>query len=100
MPISGEQYDFSSDNVNNRAPEQPGVYALYSSGTLIYYGRASVSIRARLKSHYDGNEGPCTRAATHYAREVCSNPVNREVELLREFQAANHRLPRCNERIG
>jgi len=100
MPISGDKYEFTAKNVN-KAPEGHGVYALYDGDILIYYGRAAgdgVTIRSRLQSHYAGNEGSCTKGATHYRRETTNSPKHREKELLDEFEAKVGRLPRCNER--
>lgn len=98
MSVTGSTYNFTADNVNG-SPEVPGVYALFRDGALIYYGRASASIRARLQSHFRGDEGPCTKSATQYRREPCTNPVSRESALLQEFVNANGVLPRCNERM-
>ncbi len=116
MPITGDKYAFTESNINN-APAEHGVYALYdpsplvteSSGPfpsvrrrsgdlIIYIGRASgdgVTIRSRLKSHYRGDEGLCTLAATHYRREVTSDPIARESELLDEYEEKYSELPRC-----
>ncbi len=102
MPIGGDRYGFTKNNVD-QAPEEHGVYALYDGDALIYYGRAAgdgVTIRSRLQDHQAGREGKCTQGATAYRREVNSKPVSREKELLEEFQRQNGRLPRCNERIG
>lgn len=43
MPIIGDEYGFTQENVN-KSPNQPGVYALYQNGELIYYGSATVQI--------------------------------------------------------
>lgn len=96
MPINGEQYAFSAENVS-KAPDVPGVYALYNNGATVYIGRAQESIRARLQSHYAGRDGSCTQRVDTYRREQTSSPVARERELLREFYAAHGRLPRCND---
>jgi hypothetical protein len=95
MPINGEQYPFTQQNVDS-SPEQAGVYELLDNGTTIYYGSATVSIRSRLQSHKAGREGPCTQGATTYKREVCSNPRERERQLLQEHMQRYGRLPRCN----
>lgn len=98
MPINGDSYTFSDENLNN-APETGGVYVLYSSGSLIYIGRSrggTTTIRSRLKDHKSGREGPCTQSADTYKRESCNNPNAREVELLNEYKWANGKLPRCN----
>lgn len=75
------------------APAEPGVYALWHGEEIIYYGRAynGATIRSCLLDH-------CERRtpATHYSREITAQPAAREGELLREYQAANGRLPRLN----
>ncbi len=96
MPINGDKYDFSQKNVDG-SPEQPGVYALFAGGELIYYGKADNSIRTRLQSHKAGREGRGTQIADTYMREPCTNPSVRERQLLIEFRNAYGRLPRCNE---
>ncbi len=99
MPITGEKYAFTEDNVN-LAPAEHGVYELYDADVTIYIGRASgdgVTIRSRLQSHWRGDEGPCTEAATHYRREVTSRPIARESELLDEYEEIYGELPRCND---
>ena len=102
MPITGKTYPFSKQNVDS-APTSHGVYALYDSTTLIYIGRASgdsVTIRTRLQSHHRGDEGPCTKGASHYKREVTSTPIAREKELLDEYRRAYGKLPRCNDKAA
>lgn len=97
MPVAGKKYSFAQDNVD-KAPEEPGVYALYDGDKVIYYGMASDSIRTRLQCHRRGDEGPCTEAATHYKREPTSAPSKRESELLVAYKAKHDKFPRCNER--
>jgi excinuclease UvrABC nuclease subunit len=102
MPISGDRYKFSSENVDI-APNDEGVYELYDGDELIYVGRAAglyVTIRTRLQSHLRGDEGRCTQRATAYRREVTNTPTAREKELLLEYRRLNGRLPRCNDRVG
>ena len=98
MTVAGKTYTFSQENVS-KAPERPGVYGLLVGKVLIYYGSATKSMRDRLKSHYSGDEGPCTQGATDYKREECSNGLARERELLQAYQDQNGRLPRCNDLI-
>ena len=81
MPVAGDGYRLSQENIN-KAPDKPGVYALYDGDQLIYYGSSGDSIRDRLQRHYDGGEGRCTQAASGYKREVCNNGLQRERELL------------------
>ncbi|MDE2103962.1 MAG: hypothetical protein KGL39_42390 [Patescibacteria group bacterium] len=99
MPISGDQYEFSDDNID-KSPDKHGVYALFDGSELIYYGRADgkgVTIRSRLRDHKDGREGKCTEKATLYKREVTNDAADREVELLKEYKQRHKKLPRCNE---
>lgn len=95
MPITGDLYAFNEFNVDN-APSQSGVYALYRNNTLTYIGKAS-SIRARLQDHFAGRDGQCTRASTHYKREVTSTPAARERELLQGYMQQHGKLPVCND---
>ncbi len=100
MPITGPRYAFTESNVN-KAPAEHGVYALYDGDVIVYIGRASgdgVTIRSRLKSHYRGDEGLCTVAATRYRREVTSDPIARESDFLDEYEENYGELPRCNDR--
>lgn len=98
MPISGDKYPFTQENVD-LAPTDQGVYALYDNDITIYIGRASETntIRSRLQAHKRGDEGSCTQSATHYRREVNRYPVTREQELLKEYKQTYGKLPRCNE---
>lgn len=99
MPITGDLYNFTDDNIS-KAPESAGVYALYDGTQTIYIGRAkgeTTTIRSRLRDHYSGREGKCTQSADGYKREVCTDPVTREADLLLEYQRAYGTLPRCNE---
>ncbi len=81
------------------APQGAGVYALWSEGELIYYGRAeggSETIRSRLREHLRAGRN-CVRNATHYSWELARRPAARESDLLSEFWTARGRFPRCNE---
>jgi hypothetical protein len=97
MPIASPRYALTKTMVAG-APNDPGVYALWENDELIYYGHArgrGATIQSCLKQHVDGANG-CTAAATHYGWEISANPPIREAELLREFERAHKRLPRCN----
>ena len=102
MPIkSNARYPFTTWAVSG-APKDAGVYALWQNDELIYYGCAhgeGASIHSRLLDHLSGKD-PCTARATHYAWELCRDPVRRERELLQEHEAQRKRLPRCNERAA
>lgn len=101
MPIASPRYAFNATMVSG-APADPGVYALWEHDELIYYGHARgdrVTIQSCLQQHLTSNNG-CTNKATHYGWEISANPPVREAELLREFQRAHKRLPRCNSNTG
>lgn len=100
MPISRDRFPFSAKLIAG-APEEPGVFALWEEGEIIYIGHArgrGMTIRSRLVDHFTGMVSPCTRRASHYSWEISAAPAAREAELLSEFQSANTRLPRCNAR--
>jgi hypothetical protein len=97
MPIASPRYAFTETMVSG-APADPGVYALWENDELIYYGHArggSATIQSSLRAHL-ARDNKCTARATHYGWEISSNPAAREVELMREFERGNKRLPRCN----
>ncbi len=98
MPVAGDTYDFSQDNIR-KSPDEAGVYALFDGGQVIYYGSSALSIQDRLQTHFDGDDGPCTKGATGYKREICNNGLTRERELLEAHKRQNNRLPRCNDVI-
>ena len=82
------------------APNDPGVFVLWENDELIYYGHArgdSMTIQSCLREHLE-RALACTENATHYGWEISANPRAREAELLREFERANRKLPRCNAR--
>ena len=98
MAISGDRYTFNQNNVDN-SPTGKGVYALYDGNETIYIGKGTGEngIRARLQAHKRGDEGTCTKNASQYRREVCSNPATREKQELEAYKKANDELPRCND---
>ncbi len=98
MAVQGDKYTFNEKNIGI-APDEPGVYALYDGNAPIYYGSSTKSIRDRLQSHFDGDDGPCTKGASSYRRETCNNGLQRERELLQAFKNQNKALPRCNDVI-
>jgi excinuclease UvrABC nuclease subunit len=100
MPILRARFPFSARLIGG-APEEPGVFALWEDGEIIYIGHAQgrgTTIRSRLVDHFTGMVSPCTRRASHYSWEISATPATREAELLSEFLSANTRLPRCNAR--
>lgn len=101
MPIASPRYAFTKVMVSG-APGDPGVFALWDKDEIIYYGHArgeSATIQSCLKEHLASGNA-CTSGATHYGWEISANPPLREAELLREFERAHKRLPRCNDGRG
>ncbi len=101
MPIASPRYALNAVMVSG-APPDPGVFALWESDELIYYGRAlgdGATIQSRLQDHLAGGNS-CTARATHYGWEIASNPQGREAELLREYERKHGRLPRCNAKVA
>ena len=95
MPISTKPQMFIPTYIS-RSPDTPGVYALNDGFNIIYYGSAEDSIKVRLMDNYNGN-GPCTQRAIWFLYETTSSPLEREEELLAEFQQDFGRLPECND---
>ena len=101
MPIASPRYAFNATMVSG-APADPGVYALWEHDELIYYGHARgdrITIQSCLQHHLARNDA-CTSRVTHYGWEISANPPVREAELVREFERAHKRLPRCNSKSG
>jgi len=97
MPIGGDLYEFVDDEIKD-APGDYGVYALYDGEEMIYIGKAESGsgIRDALWRHKRGDEGPCTKDATHFRRELDPSPSVRQSELIEEYRLAKGGLPRCN----
>jgi len=98
MGIDSSLHSFTNKEIN-KAPLSDGVYGLFQGTTIIYYGRGEgpKGIRGRLEAHKAGYEGSCTMNADYFNYEICSNPSNRERELLQEYKNTQGKLPRCND---
>jgi hypothetical protein len=74
------------------------VYALYVEEELIYFGHANggATIQTRLIAHLLKLAEP--RQASHYAWEICRDPLTRVGQLMREYEHNFRRLPRYNPR--
>jgi hypothetical protein len=99
MPLLSEPFPFTAKLIAG-APEEPGVYALWLEGDIIYFGHAkggTATIRSRLVDHFSGIAGPCTRRATQYGWEISLKPAEREAQVLADYQQQNHHLPLCNK---
>ena len=101
MPIASPRYALNATMVDG-APPDPGIYALWEHEELIYFGHAlgiGATIQSCLREHLERRD-PCSGGATHYGWEITSNPAARGAELLREYEHAQGRLPRCNTRTA
>ena len=98
MGIDSSWHSFTDVEIK-KAPLSDGVYGLYEGNTLIYYGKGkgAKGIRGRLEAHKAGYEGSCTMNADYFNYEICSDPINRERELLHEYKTTHGQLPRCND---
>jgi len=98
MPIRAERQRFTRKNVE-LAPEQPGVYALYTDEGVAYYGaaRTGETLRSRLVAHLQGQQAPGRGAAKSFNFEVTQFPMSRESALLEEHKRSQWRLPPYND---
>lgn len=93
---AGTWYTFNQTNLV-LVPEDSGVYWLGADNRVIYIGSA-VNMQDRLSDHYYTPDS-CTRKATQFAIEPCSNYKERERLLLLAYKAKHGRLPECNDRV-
>ncbi len=94
MPLASPKYPFEDWAVKG-APDDPGVYALYTGNQLLCIGVASGStkhdhIRARLLAHLSSN----AHGVTHYQWEITRSPAALRAQYLRTL---TKRLPGCEE---
>jgi|SRR5688572_4400273 hypothetical protein len=94
MPLASPKYPFEEWAVKG-APEDPGVYALYTGNTLVCIGvamarRKDDHIRARLLEHFKTNR----HGITQYQWEITLTPLSLRAEYL---SMLTKRLPNCEE---
>jgi hypothetical protein len=98
MPIIGDKHRLTRKNVE-LAPDAPGVYALFESGEVAYYGRAqggSDTIRFRLLEHLAGRQSPGRVKAKLFSYEVTRYSASRERALLEEHRRRTWSWPEYN----
>ena len=77
------------------APDAAGVFALWESGGIVYYGKAA-EIRRALGEHLRGRA--CSgQLVSGCSWEVAADPEGRHRELLRSYAAAHRSLPLWND---
>lgn len=94
MAINNASLPFT-ESLIAAAPEAAGVFALWQSGGIVYYGRAS-AIRRALGEHYQGR-ALSRQVVSGCSWEVVADPEIRHGELLREYAAAHHCIPLWND---
>ena len=70
------------------APKTKGVFALWAIDELVYLGHAAggaVTVHSRLLEELARLAADDPKRATHYSWEVCSNPAEREKELMQQL---------------
>jgi len=77
------------------APDAAGVFALWESGGIVYYGKAA-EIRRALGEHLRGRACSGQRVSG-CSWEVAADPEGRHRELLRGYAAAHRSLPLWND---
>ena len=77
------------------APSAPGVFALWQSGGIVYYGKADI-IRRALGEHFSARD-LSGRAISGCSWEVAVDPDLRHEELLRQYVAAHRCAPLWND---
>lgn len=86
MKKLGRKWAFKASMVAD-APETAGIYALWEEDTLLLVGLANGgedTLRARLASHL-GRDAGRSRRPTHYSWQICSNPRERQAEVLEQL---------------
>jgi hypothetical protein len=98
MSINSSSLPFTESLVR-AAPEAGGVFALWQSGGIVYYGRASeggATIRQALIEHFQARSLSQHRVSG-CSWEVSHDSQRRQDELLREYAAAHHCIPLWND---
>jgi len=80
------------------APEEAGVYALYTEERVLVYVGGGTNLRDIFTRHLETNfsDDPRKREARYYKRELISNWEERVKELLDEYRREYGELPKLN----
>jgi hypothetical protein len=98
MSINNASVPFTQSLIS-QAPEATGVFALWQSGGVVYYGKASsglATIRKALGEHYQGRAWSARRV-TGCSWEVAADPEGRLNELMKEYELAHRCMPLWND---
>lgn len=94
MSINSASLPFT-ESLIAAAPEACGVFALWQSGGIVYYGKAA-AIRRALGEHLLGRRFS-GRRVSGCSWEVAADPERRYSELLRDYAAAHRCVPLWND---
>lgn len=98
MSINTSSVPFTPSLIS-AAPDAVGVFALWQSGGIVYYGKASdgaATIRSALGEHYLGRAFSPERV-TGCSWEVAADPDDRHLELLKQYEMAHRCMPLWND---
>ncbi len=98
MSITTGSVPFTASLIS-QAPDAAGVFALWQSGGVVYYGKASsgaATIRKALDGHLKARAFS-ERSVTGCSWEVANDPELRLRELLREYEIAHRCMPLWND---
>jgi hypothetical protein len=96
VPLLSRKWPFL-DYVVNAAPDDAGLYALWSADEMLCVNIAGQpgGIRAELQRHWRGEAGIITQKADHFSWELSREPDKRLQEVLAQFQQTYGRSPRA-----
>jgi len=81
----------------SQAPEASGVFALWQSGGVVYYGSAA-TIRSALDGQFSARSFNAPRTTiTGCSWEVVADPNVRLKELMKEYELAHRCMPLWND---
>ena len=94
MTINNRCVPFTSSLIS-QAPDASGVFALWQSGGIVYYGSAA-AIREALDGQFSGR-AISERRVTGCSWEVAADPNARLKELMKEYELAHRCMPLWND---
>ena len=98
MYIEGPSFRFHAQEMRH-APDEPGVFALWLRGNVVYFGSDPKSIRKGLESHCNRRPLRPKDCPDYFNFEVTESDKAEErvTELIAEFYNATRHLPAGND---
>jgi len=81
----------------SRAPDTSGVFALWQSGGIVYYGSAATIRKALDEQHHARSISAPRITITGCSWEVVPDPNARLRELMKEYERAHRCMPLWND---